>query len=290
MAEQLKTASKWTVKDVLEWTAAYFKTRGITTARLDAEVLLAHCLETDRLHLYLNLDRPLLPSERARYREMVRRRASREPVSLIVGKKEFWSIPFRAVPGVLIPRPDTETLVMAVLDVICGNPHPEILEIGTGSGAVATAIARECPGASVIATDINLTALEAAQFNAHRAGAAVLFLAADLLDPIRSGTRFDVICSNPPYIPDHVIPTLEPEIRFEPLAALRGGMDGLDIIRNLVPQAKEYLKSTGVLLVEMDSEQDAAVKAIFSAVGLTEVTTIPDLSGKPRVTKGVMLS
>lgn len=286
MQEPPKTPVRWTTKDVLEWTAAYFKTKAIATARLDAEVLLADCLGTDRLHLYLNLDRPLAPGERARYREMVRRRGLREPVSLIVGRKEFWSIPFRVISGVLIPRPDTEILVEAVLDEIRSNPSPEILEIGTGSGAVAVAVAHERPEALVFATDLDQTALEAAAFNVRKVGAPVILLRADLLAPIRPGVRFDVIFSNPPYIPDPVIPTLEPEINFEPLRALQGGEDGLDVIRKLVPQAREFLKETGALILEMDSGQEMAVHDIFASAGFTHVKTIPDLSGKPRVVKG----
>lgn len=286
MQEQPKAPSRWTTKDVLEWTAAYFKTKAITTARLDAEVLLAHCLETDRLHLYLNLDRPLGAAERARYRELVRRRALREPVSLIIGRKEFWSIPFRVVSGVLIPRPDTEILVEAVLDEIHDKTSPSILEIGTGSGAVAVTISHERPEALVLATDIDARALKAAAYNTRKVEATVILFGADLLDPIRPGVRFDVICSNPPYIPDHIIPTLEPEINFEPLRALQGGADGLDVFRKLVPQAREFLKETGALLLEMDSDQETAVHEIFTASGFVHVETIPDLSGKPRVMKG----
>lgn len=136
--------------------------KGITTARLDAEVLLAHCLGVDRLHLYLNLDRPLRQEERIRYRELIRRRAMREPVALIRGVKEFWSLRLRAAPGVLIPRPDTEALVEAVLEELRDRPVPNILEIGTGSGAIAVAIALENPRARIVATDIDKLALEAA--------------------------------------------------------------------------------------------------------------------------------
>jgi release factor glutamine methyltransferase len=290
MQDQPKTPTRWTTKDVLEWTAAYFKTKAIATARLDAEVLLAHCLGTDRLHLYLNLDRPLAPTERARYREMVRRRALREPVSLIIGRKEFWSIPFRVVPGVLIPRPDTEILVEAVLNEVRDNPCPRILEIGTGSGAIAVAVAHEHPDADVFATDVDLTALEAAEFNIQKTGAPVILMGADLFAPIRPGVRFDVICSNPPYIPNQVIPTLEPEIDFEPLLALQGGADGLDVIRKLVPQAVGFLKESGALLLEIDSGQETAVHQIFAASGFTKIKSIPDLSGKPRVVKGRLVS
>ena len=159
--------TKWTIKEVVEWTTSYFKTKGIGTARLDAEVLLADCLSADRLYLYLNFDRPLSPVERLRYKELVRRRALREPVSLIIGKKEFWSLPFRTASGVLIPRPDTEILVQAVLDEIEEMESPIILDIGTGSGAIAVAIASERKDAAIFACDTSKLALQTAKANSE---------------------------------------------------------------------------------------------------------------------------
>ncbi|MGB6063367.1 MAG: peptide chain release factor N(5)-glutamine methyltransferase [Desulfomonilaceae bacterium] len=281
--------TRWTVKDVLEWTAAYFKKKGITTARLDAEVLLAHCLGVDRLHLYLNLDRPLKQEERAQYRELIRRRAMREPVSLIRGIKEFWSLRLRAVPGVLIPRPDTEALVEAVLEAIRDHPNPNILEIGTGSGAISIAIALENRLSRIVATDIDFRALEAARFNAINLGAAasIDLLAADLFAAIRPESKFDVVCCNPPYIPSDVIPTLDPEINFEPRKALDGGPDGLSVIRRLVSQAGNYLTENGALIIEIGSEQEPSVREMFETLGgLHDIRTFRDLSGKPRVISG----
>ena len=289
MDPQPNPPTRWTVKDVLEWTTGYFKKKGITTARLDAEVLLAHCLGVERLHLYLNLERPLKHEERARYRELIRRRAMREPVSLIRGIKEFWSLRLRAVPGVLIPRPDTETLVEAVLDEIRERQDPNVLEIGTGSGAIAISIALENRHSRIVATDIDVRALEAARFNAINLGAAAYidFLASDLFTAIRPGSKFDVICCNPPYIPSDVIPTLEPEIDFEPRKALDGGPDGLDVIRQLISQARHHLTPDGALIVEMGWDQEASVREMFGTLGgLHDIRTFPDLSGKPRVVSG----
>ncbi|MBI5251540.1 MAG: peptide chain release factor N(5)-glutamine methyltransferase [Desulfomonile tiedjei] len=289
MEPQHKTPSRWTIKDVLEWTAAYFKKRGITTARLDAEVLLAFCLSADRLFLYLNLERPLLTAERVRYRELVRRRAMREPVSLIIGKKEFWSLPFRVVPGVLIPRPDTEILVEAVVQEIRSIPEPRVLEIGTGSGAVSVAIAKENPTAEILATDVNLLALETASLNAEECGVSgsIDFLCTDLFLAISQRELFDVICSNPPYIPHDTIPTLDPEINFEPILALDGGPDGLDVIRHIAVHARHFLKDRGALILEMDPEQENQARRIFTNLtGLAEIRVFPDLSGKARVIKG----
>lgn len=289
MDERQNIPARWTIKDVLEWTAGYFRKKGITTARLDAEVLLAHCLGVDRLHLYLNLDRPLKQEERIRYRELIRRRAMREPVALIRGVKEFWSLRLRAAPGVLIPRPDTEALVEAVLEELRDRPVPNILEIGTGSGAIAVAIALENRSARIVATDIDRLALEAARFNAENLGVSgcIDFVASDLFTALREGSKFDVICCNPPYIPSDVIPTLEPEINFEPRRALDGGPDGLNVIRQLVSQARNYLAERGVLIIEIGSEQEAWVREMFETLGgLHDVHTFPDLSGKPRVVSG----
>ena len=289
MDERQNIPARWTIKDVLEWTAGYFRKKGITTARLDAEVLLAHCLGVDRLHLYLNLDRPLRQEERIRYRELIRRRAMREPVALIRGVKEFWSLRLRAAPGVLIPRPDTEALVEAVLEELRDRPVPNILEIGTGSGAIAVAIALENPRARIVATDIDKLALEATRFNAENLGASasISFIASDLFTAFREGSKFDVVCCNPPYIPSDVIATLEPEINFEPRLALDGGPDGLNVIRHLVSQARNYLADRGALIIELGSEQEPWVREMFETLGgLHDVHAFPDLSGKPRVVSG----
>ncbi len=282
--------SLWTVKDVLEWTADYFRTKGIRTSRLDAEVLLAHSLGVDRLQLYLNLDRPLVPSERARYRELIQRRARREPVAQIVGSKEFWSIPFRTAPGVLIPRPDTETLVEVVLGEIKIKNQPKLLEIGTGSGAVAVAVLKESPGVRVVATDINTRALQITRLNAENAGVfkSLDLVAMDLFEALRSETEFDVICSNPPYIAAGEIPGLEPEVRdFEPLLALDGGPDGLDVIRRLAVGSKGHLAKGGKLILEIgEGQADAVGDILCQMAGLSKVETFRDLAGIIRVIKG----
>jgi release factor glutamine methyltransferase len=281
---------RWTIKEVLNWTSDYFRQKGILSARLDAEVLLAHCLGADRLHLYLNMDRPLTPAERGGFRELVRRRGRREPVALITGRKEFWSLLFRAVPGVLIPRPDTEILVEAVLEEIRHNPTPVVLEIGTGSGAIGVALAREKPGAVVVAVDIDPLAASTARLNARDAGVegAMEFLAGDLLAALSHRARFDVICSNPPYIPSAEICSLEPEIAcFEPLTALDGGPDGLDVIRRLIREAGHYLKPGGTIMLEIGDAQFDAVQELFASLGsFQEIRGRRDLSGRIRVVQG----
>jgi len=286
--------ARWTVKDVLQWTTDYFRKKDMETPRLDAEVLLAHALKVDRLRLYLDLERPLTPQERTVYRDLIRRRASREPVALIIGVKEFWSLPFKVTRGVLIPRPDTERLVEVVLDEIREKPAPFILEIGTGSGAVAVAIVKECPMAKLVATDLSRVAIAVAAANAETAGlrGSIEFVVADLLEPFAKAAKFDVICSNPPYIPSDVIPTLAPEITcFEPRTALDGGPDGLEVIRRLVDQTPLFLKEGGTLIIEVGEHQAEAVREIMSRTGhFTDIQFFSDLTGKSRVVKARLIS
>lgn len=290
MEERPSKPDRWTVKAILEWTADYFKGKGMSSGRLDAEILLAHALELDRLRIYLNLDRPLLPEERQRYRELVRRRARREPVALITGGKEFWSIPFHVMPGVLIPRPDTETLVEAVIGDARNRTSPSILEIGTGTGAVAVAVAKEIPDCSVTATDLDTAALGLAARNSLEAkvGRSISFVASDLFEAIRPGPLFDIVCSNPPYIPTDDIAGLEPEVRlFEPIRALDGGPDGLDVIRRIVQQARTFLKEGGRLFLEIGDGQVVAVAEMFESLGgLRDVRSFQDLAGIHRVVGG----
>lgn len=290
MSTQSPTPERWTVGDVLQWTAAYFRRKGIANPRLDAEVLLAHALGVERLHLYMNYDRPLLPAERERYRELVRRRAAREPVALIVAEKEFWSTPLRAAAGVLVPRPETELLVEVVLREIKNMSSPRILEIGTGSGAVSIALSKERPDAAIVATDVDPLALSAAAHNSEMAGVAarVHVVGMDLFVGLRRGARFDVICSNPPYVPADMIPTLQPEIvLFEPRRALDGGPDGLDVIRRIAADAVHFLADRGVLALEIGEDQATAVTEILIHAGISrDVRTFSDLAGKPRVVIG----
>jgi release factor glutamine methyltransferase len=290
MEQHPKPNPRWTVKGVLDWTARYFATKEVGSARIDAEVLLAHCLGKDRLYLYLNLDRPLSLQERERYRELVRRRAQREPVALIVGSKEFWSIQFKVAPGVLIPRPDTEILVEVVLEEIRAVSDPRVMEIGTGSGAVAVSILRENSIASVVATDIDAQALRTALLNAREADVASAFdcVASDIFSAICPGEKFDVICSNPPYIPTRDIQGLEPEItKFEPLRALDGGIDGLDVIRRIAQEARNYLKDHGAIIFEVgDGQADSVADILSDLCGCRTIRKFLDLSGKQRVVKG----
>ncbi len=288
-----KTAA-WTILELLGWTTGYLREKGAPTPRLDAEVLLAHALGLDRVGLYVNFERELTPAELTAYRELVKRRGQREPVAYIRGLKEFWSLEFEVGPAVLIPRPETELLVEEGLKAARslraeGLEAPRLIEVGTGSGAVAACLARELgPGLphGVLATDSSPEALAVARRNAARHGAAVGFVEADLLAPFGEAAA-DLIVSNPPYVPRGELARPQaPELTFEPRAALDGGEDGLEVIRRLVAEAPRVLAPGGWLLLEVGAGQAPAVAALCEEAGLAEVARVRDLAGVERVVKG----
>ena len=275
----------WTVLKILRWTADYFRGKQIESARLDAELLLSATLEMDRVTLYVNFERPLNTEELSSYRQKVQRRASREPIQYILGDTEFWSLPFNVNPAVLIPRADTEVLVEEALKRMDGCCS--VLDIGTGSGAIAIALAHEMPEIYVTAIDCSEAALEVARGNARRNGVEdrVACLAGDLKS-LPAGP-FDVIVSNPPYIPSRGWEQLMPEVRdHEPRLALDGGDDGLEAYRRIAVQAVQVLSPDGWLLVEVGIGQATVVSALFRAAGLTDVTQRDDYAGIPRVVTG----
>jgi release factor glutamine methyltransferase len=267
---------EWTILSLLKWTTGYFTSHCIDSPRATAEILLAYLLDLKRIDLYLRFDQPLLKSELSEFKTLIKRRITREPVAYIVGKKEFWSLEFEVDSNVLIPRPDTETLVETALSCLLpadipSDPAGLILELGTGSGAIVLALATERPAYRYIATDISLKAINIAQTNArrHRLESAVQFVAGNWLDPFSSEMPvFDMIVSNPPYIPSGDIPGLQPEVkRFEPLLALDGQSDGLDAIREILFSAYLLLKPRGVLLLEMGFDQKSAVADLIQDCG-----------------------
>jgi release factor glutamine methyltransferase len=263
----------WTVLKVLQWTADYLKDKGVDNGRLDAELMLAEVLELDRVGLYLNYDRPLNSAELSAYRQMVGRRSRREPLQYILGRADFWSLPFAVGSAVLIPRPDTE--------------KGRILDVGTGSGAIVVALAHELPRASLVAIDTSAAALAVAAENAERNGVAgrVEFHQVDLAR-LPSGS-FDLIVANPPYIPTGDLAGLMPEVRdYEPASALDGGRDGLDCYRLLAAQAGDRLCPGGWLLVEAGIGQVPAVRELFKQAGLKEIFSRDDYAGIPRVVGG----
>jgi release factor glutamine methyltransferase len=254
----------WTIRDVLEWAAQDFAARGIESPRLDAELLVAKALETDRVGLYLDLNRPLVDQERNAIRPLVARRRDREPVAYILGHRDFWGRRFEVTPDVLIPRPDTETLVEHALECIPEDAGCRVLDVGTGSGAIAVTIAAERPLARVTATDISDAALKVASQNAETLAVAsrIRFERADLLC---GDERYDIIVSNPPYIAQAEIAGLQPEVReHEPLSALEAGEDGLDVVRALLAAGVTATDAGAQMLIEVGIGQAPSVVGLAS--------------------------
>lgn len=277
----------WTILRVLKWTQGRFAERGLATARLDAELLLAFSLQRERIALYTHFDQPLAADELARYRELIKRRLAGEPVAYLVGQKEFRSLELAVDARVLVPRPDTETLVdvaLSLLPAYGGDRPPRVVDVGTGSGAVAIAIAVARPEAKVEATDVSPDAASVASANAARHAPAVQVHVGDLLTPITGAV--DLVVSNPPYIPSADIPGLPLDVRREPLLALDGGADGLVVVRRLVAAARERLAPGGALAVEIGAGQSDATARLLQAAGFVDVTRTKDLAGIERVVSG----
>jgi len=281
-ASDARTGSEavWTPLELVRWTTDYFKSHGVESPRLDAEVLLAHALGARRIDLYLRFDQPLEAHERAVFRELVRRRASeRVPVAYLTGSREFWSRSLRVAPGVLIPRPETEGLVQLAAKLA---PR-RAADIGIGSGAIALALALELPEVEITGVDVSEAALAIARENltAHGVADRVALVAGDGLEPLTG--RFDLIASNPPYVPSGELEGLAPELRHEPRVALDGGADGLDVIRALAAGAREKLVAGGHLLLEIAPDQAARTRELLAAGGAAHVEIHPDLAGRERV-------
>lgn len=272
----------WTILKVLQWTQQRFAERGLRTPRLDAEVLLAHVLGCDRVKLYTHFDQPLKKEELGAYRELIKRRLGGEPVAYLVGRQEFWSLPFAVDPRVLIPRPETEGVVEAALELLAGRPSPKVADVGTGSGAIAVAIAHERPDARVVAIDRSPEALAVAKDNAANNGATVELLEGDLLAPLEGRGPFDLIASNPPYIADRDFSSLPPEVRCEPRLALTSGPEGLEAIRRLAAGAPPLLADGGALVLEIGAGQAEAVRALLGE-HFSSVEVRRDLAGIGRV-------
>jgi release factor glutamine methyltransferase len=238
---ETRTETTWTIGRLLDWTVRYLADKGSESPRLDAEVLLAHALNAKRIELYTRHTEPAEEDVRARFKDLIRRRVEGCPVAYLVGRKEFFSLSFEVNPSVLIPRPDTECLVVECLRLAKEMPQPRLLDLGTGSGNIAVSIAHQHKGAQVTAVDKSPEALAVATRNAAHGGVAqrVRFLLGDLFEPIPPGERFDFILSNPPYIPQEELSRLPAGVRdYEPHAALDGGPGGFDVFDRLVDQAR----------------------------------------------------
>jgi release factor glutamine methyltransferase len=279
-----KEQETWTILKVLTWTKGYLAEKGVDNARLEAEWLLAAALGLERIGLYVNFDKPLGEAELAACRGLVARRARREPLQYILGSQEFCGLEFAVAPGVLIPRHDTETLVAEALRR--APAARTVLEIGVGSGCIAVTLARSLPEAVVWGVDISPEALALAWRNAERHGVRLTLAEGSLFEPF-PGERFDLIVSNPPYIPTADLESLQPEVRDgEPRGALDGGPDGLDCYRRLVPAALDHLTSGGWLLVEVGIGQAEAVQEMFARAGFGELFVAQDPGRVDRVVGG----
>ena len=254
-------------------------------ARRDAETLLLHMLGRDRAFLIAHGDEVLTAAGAVRYYALIDRRLNGEPIQYIVGEAEFYGLPFHVTHDVLIPRPETEHAVEKVLELAAQFKAPRIVDVGTGSGAIAVALQHKLPQASVVATDLSQDALEVARENAQRNGVAdrIRFFAGDLLAAV-SAEQFDIAVSNPPYVPEGDHAVLAVEVReFEPALALFAGADGLAIYRRLIPAAHAALAAGGFLVMEIGFTQEAAVRALLAETGFGGIEFIADLQGIPRI-------
>ena len=294
-------ANEWTIRKVLEWTTAHLKKHGSDTPRLDAEILLAQARGCQRIQLYTAYDQPLTDAVRATMRELVQRRAGAEPVAYLVGHREFFSLDFKVTRDVLIPRPDTETLVIELTEEIkqlsavrqeAGNTAPiRVLDLCTGSGCIAIAAAKQCHNQKLnvkfTATDISPAALAIATENAQKHGVEELieFYQGDLLEALPADSQFEILASNPPYIPSAEIDTLDPEVaKHEPRLALDGGPTGFSVIDRLVTSAPNFAAPNALFLMELSPEQaDTACQRLVTAARYNDITVRKDLAGRPRV-------
>jgi release factor glutamine methyltransferase len=283
----------WTVGRLLTWTTDYLKQHGAASPRLDAEVLLAKARGCERIQLYTSFDEEVGEDVRAVFRDHVRRRAAGEPVAYLVGHREFFSLTFRVTRDVLIPRPETEHLVVEVLDLIklapvAGAPV-RLVDVGTGSGAIAVSVAKHAADCHVTAVDISSEAIDVARSNAERHGVAdqLDFIVGDLLDSLPAERTLDVIASNPPYVSQPEWQQLPPEVRdFEPTLALVGGHSGAEIIARLIPQAAERLRDGGWLVMEISPMIEQATYQLLADDGRFDpALTTKDLAGLARVVK-----
>lgn len=271
----------WNILSILEWTTRYFKSKGITEPRLEAEVIMSFVLKKDRVYLYAHFDAPVSREERKILKEAILRRVNGEPSAYITGNKEFMSLNFHVTPAVLIPRSDTEVLVEKVIELAGGRINLKICDVGTGSGAIAVSLALNLKDPVIFATDISPAAAAIAQHNAELHGADIKIVTGDLLEPLRD-EKFDFITANLPYIDAASYELLERSIKkYEPQTALLAAGDGLEFYRRLIPQAFECLNPNGYLLFEIGCEQGQA--AIEITREFADSYIIKDYGGRDRV-------
>ncbi len=279
-------SESWTIRRLLTWTESFLREKAIESPRLEAQILLAHVLKCKRIDLYVRSGEEPAEADRAAFKELIKRRVEGCPVAYLVGHREFYQLTIAVTPAVLIPRPETELLVMEALRLLQGKDSPKVLDVGTGSGCIALGIAKHDKSTRVVATDISPQALEVARKNAAQLGLAdrIRFLEGDLLEPA-SDEQFDLIVSNPPYVAAGEFAGLMKEVRdFDPKLALDGGPDGLTVYRRLVAEAPRRLNPGGVLLLEIGATQEAAIRQLLDQTGAFD-TMITHFDGQklPRV-------
>ncbi len=279
-----------TISELLQTSAAYLKEKGSATPRLDAELLLAEVLGASRIELYTNFDKPLTSGEVDHYRELIRRRAALEPVAYILGRSYFRNLTLKVNRAVLVPRPETEIVVDAALSFLMEKDWqrpPRVLDLGTGSGAIAISVLAGFPQADVTAVDLSGEALSLAEENARTAGfnGNIEFAMSDFFERLDPMETFDLIISNPPYISEEEWPQLPPDVRdFEPRQALYGGLDGLDCFRRLAAEAPQFLRPGGCLVVEIGYRQGDPVRELFAGAAMFgHVDIEQDYAGNDRV-------
>lgn len=282
------TPTVWTVRNLITWTAKHFTTKGIDDPAKEARILLAHVLGCRPIDVLTRYDDQPTDAERQQFRDLIKRRTDGCPVAYLVGTKDFYLLTFEVTPAVLIPRPDTETLVQAGVDFLKGKSAPTVLDLGTGSGCIGVSIAHQIKSAQVTAVDVSVEACDVATRNATRHAVAdrMTVLVGDLFAPLTDDARFDLIVSNPPYIPPTEIDTLDVGVRqFEPRLALDGGQDGLDFYRRIASSAAGWLKPGGHVMVEVGWTQDTAVREQFAVSGWSALPSVKDMGGRWRVVR-----
>lgn len=289
----MSTAETWTINRLLTWTADYFKKQQLEQPRLEAEVLLAHALGCQRIQLYTRFDEIVSDEVRGQFREFVKNRVAGMPVAYIVGRKEFYSLNFHVTRDTLIPRPETEHLVMAVLDALKPVPAdtvPQVADVGTGSGAIAIAVAKQTKASQVLAIDASKGAAEVARRNAAELGVSdrVNVVVGDLLGGVDPETKFHAIAANLPYVSDAEFEQLDKTVRdFEPQSALVSGPTGTELIAKLIPQAADHLHTGGLLALEVSPMIADKVATLINNDGHFEpAAIIKDLAGHKRVVTG----
>ena len=284
----------WTVGRLLGWTTDYLRQHGSESPRLDAEVLLAEAIGCQRIELYTAYETVPADNARTAFRQLVRRRAEGTPVAYLVGRREFYSLPFRVTPDVLIPRPETELLLMTLLELARRRPAGtplSICDVGTGCGNIAVSAAKHSPHARVLAVDVSPAALKVARLNAaeHGVQKQIELVESDLFVAVPPQRRFDFVVSNPPYVAETEVESLPPDVRrFEPRQALVAGKRGTEVIERLIPQAADRLNPGGHLLVEINPALHDAVQSLIKADPRFEPgPAVKDLARLPRVVQAV---